>query len=103
LVWDPQAQTAGLDQITDSLDLSGDTEIQYDILISYVTKDVNGNDRTTTDVILPIIIKNPCIDPEYVEIEPPSLDALSYTIGSGEQLYTPHADFTVVTRPVENH
>jgi hypothetical protein len=48
--------------------------------------------ETNDDVTIPVVVKNPCIDPEYVSIElPDTLADLQYIIDSGEVTYDPIA------------
>ena len=50
------------------------------------------------------VIKNPCIDTDYVNIESPGLEELSYIIYDPESLIEQHGEFFVVTTPeqIEN-
>ena len=51
-----------------------------------------------------LIIKNPCIDQEYVTIEAPTFEPKSYIIDSEPSLtYDPEGEFTVETKYVIGH
>ena len=57
----------------------------YEIMITYTA---GGCSET---VSIPVTVKNPCMDSNYVEIIAPlSLDSLEYNIDSGEKDYPPH-------------
>lgn len=62
----------------------------------------DNNPITSPPGVTDIVPKNPCIDPNFVEIQqlnPPLVDVL-YNVGQGPLAITPsHADFTLVTRP----
>jgi len=47
-----------------------------------------------------LIIKNPCIDTDYVYIEPVNLLDLEYDIGTGPNSYVPHNSFVIKTAPI---
>ena len=47
------------------------------------------------------VIKNPCIDTDYVNIESPGLDELTYIIYNPDILIEQHGEFFVVTTPVQ--
>ena len=65
-------------------------EITYEIMITYTA---GGCSET---VVIPVTLKNPCIDSELVEIiAPPILDTLEYIIGSGKMDYPPHEPFVI--------
>ena len=52
-----------------------------------------------TPVDIPVTIKNPCVDPAYVDIVAPSLQNEDYIITTGPETFTPaHADFTVTVK-----
>lgn len=38
-------------------------------------------------ILLNLNVKNPCVDQDFVKIEPMPLNPLQYTIGSGEVLF----------------
>jgi hypothetical protein len=55
----------------------------------------------TEPVTHTVTIKNPCIDPEFVEIAPiTDFEDYDYIIDSGFDVFDAHASFIVVTNPV---
>ena len=48
-------------------------------------------------------IKNPCVDPSFVNIVAPTLSPLTYTIDSGSEVFNAHPVFTVDTTGVVGH
>lgn len=58
--------------------------------------------QTTQSVTTTVIIKNPCLDPDYVTIEVATFADLEYTVGSGAVTYNAHPVFLVKTEPI-NH
>ena len=83
-------------EIIDSLMLSGMDQITYSVWITYTA---GGCSETIT---IPLIIKNPCKDPDFVKIIAPRLDTLEYTINSGEKDFVPHDPFTLMTSPIDH-
>ena len=96
VTFDPDTQEIVVEQITDDLTPSnpnddGSTEHTYDI---ETTIEVTAEDgSTTTDgTTIPVVVKNPCVDSDYISLElPASLADLTYTINSGSESYDPIA------------
>jgi hypothetical protein len=66
----------------------------------YTISDYAGN-AVTVPVTHTVTIKNPCIDPEFVEIAPiTDFEDYDYIIDSGFDVFDAHASFIVVTNPV---
>ena len=57
--------------------------------------------KKSDEVIISVIIKNPCFDPDYVSIEAGLFADLAYNIVSegGPTTYDPHTAFVVKTSP----
>ena len=71
--------------IIDTLDPSGPTEKDVDISVCHYCYDYFGTLIDTDCVQIPVTIKNPCIDLNYVSIDcPASLDSLTYIVSSGK-------------------
>ena len=109
VTFDPDTQEIVVEQITDDLTPSnpnddGSTEHTYDI---ETTIEVTAEDgSTTTDsTTMPVVVKNPCVDPKYVTIEVAVFDDLDYNIQVGPVpvTYNPHAVFLVKTKPVDHN
>jgi hypothetical protein len=92
VIFDPDTQEIIIPEIPDDLTPSNpndddSTDHTYPVTIEIVVKDDEDNE-TSDDVVIPVIIQNPCIDPEYVSIElPASLADLQYMIDSGAVTY----------------
>ena len=92
VTFDPDTQEIVVELILDDLTPSnpnddGSTEHTYDI---ETTIEVTAEDgSTTTDgTTIPVVVRNPCIDPNYITLElPESLADLAYVINSGERTY----------------
>lgn len=67
VTWSEEEQTITYAQISDSLALSGSVQQTYQVTISFTTFDFSGN-PTQISVTYDVIIKNPCIDQQYVVI-----------------------------------
>ena len=70
VVYDDQNQTITITQITDTLAPSnpnndGSTSATATITVTYTTTDYNGN-KSTQEVTHTVIVKNPCIDTDFV-------------------------------------
>ena len=73
------------------------------ITTTYTTTDYNGNTSTST-VTHTVIIKNPCVNPEFVTIvAPENFDPQDYIIDSGSKSLDAHGVFTVETTPLIGH
>ena len=57
---------------------------------------------TTYPVTYELTIKNPCVDPSFVNIVAPTLSPLTYTIDSGAEEFN-HSAFIVETTGVVGH
>ena len=68
----------------------------------YTTTNYDGTE-TTYPVTYELTIKNPCVDPDYVNIVAPTLSPLTYTIDSGAEEFNDHPAFTVETTGVLGH
>ena len=62
-----------------------------------MTYDAEGN-TTKEGTEIPVIIKNPCVDPDFVTIEAAVFSDLDYTIGNDAMTYDSHEAFRVKTR-----
>ena len=108
VVYDDENQTITIVQITDTLAPSnpnndGSTSAVATITTTYTTTDYNGN-TSTTEVTHTVIIKNPCVDPDFVTIQAPNDFLLQeYIIDSGLKDLNAHDMFTVETYPVISH
>ena len=65
VIFDPDSQTFAFEEITDSLDLSGDTETIYTIDVIYSVLDPQTDEPlSVTERSFTLTIKNPCISEE---------------------------------------
>ena len=81
-----------------SLLLSGDDYIDYTVTVK-----ASGYSRHL-QTSFNLRIKNPCIDPDFVEIvAPATLDPLEYAIDEDALLFPPHEEFVIVTKPDSSH
>ena len=100
--------TLTIGPITDRLTPSnpgndGSTEKTISVTTTFKTCDYDGVCKDT-DVVTPVTIKNPCIDPAYVTITAPALfDNEDYTLYDGPEVFGAHGDFVIVTEPVSDH
>ena len=77
-----------------------DPETDVTVPIVQKTCDYFGNCKDTPAPI-PVTIKNPCVDPSYVDIVAPALKPEDYIVSSGPETFTPaHSDFTVDVKNV---
>lgn len=112
IVFDPENQEITIPKIPDDLtpsnpDDDGSTEHEYPVEVVIVVTADDGSE-TTDDVTIPVVVKNPCADPQYVSIVlPASLASLQYTIGSGAVPYEPiatgDAAIFVKTEPTQHN
>ena len=71
--WDENAQTVAYTEITDNLFMAGVIDAQtnpnlektYPVTIKQTVTDYDGN-KSTEEVVYNVIIRNPCIDQDYV-------------------------------------
>ena len=83
---------------------NGSTQHTYDVDITIVVTADDGS--TTTDgTTIPVVVKNPCVDPQYVTIEVAVFEDLDYSILTGPVpvTYDPHPVFLVKTNPVSHN
>jgi hypothetical protein len=94
--------------ITDSLPFPPNPEnpdegTNVDVNVEVCAKDYFGNCIKTVDVDIPIEVKNPCIDKDYVWIVcPEELADLEYMISTGPEKYAPYDECMVNTQPIEH-
>ena len=70
----------------------------------YWISDYNGSVRVLVIVYHKVVIKNPCLDPEFVEIVPTnSFATVDYKLDSGLANLDAHPQFAVLSRPIANH
>ena len=82
----------------ESLLLSGDDYIDYTVTVKATS--YSRNLQTSFN----LRIKNPCIDPDFVEIvAPATLDTLEYAIDEDALLFPPHEEFVIKTTPDDSH
>ena len=74
-----------------SLTLSGPTQTAYPVTTTFTVTDYFGGERDYTSTFN-LIIKNPCVDPDYVEIISPTYDVKYYVVKSGEKTFLPAED-----------
>ena len=104
LSFDNTTQTFSLPQFSDSLDLSGNTETDYTVTVSYETfskYQVAAQQSGSKDLIY--TIKNPCIDPAYVVITPPADVVNQKYIVFDDPVDFTVSDFTLTTTPITDH
>ena len=65
-----------------------------------ITVMADDESETTQTVRIEVIVKNPCVLPEFVTIEVAVFDDLEYTIGPNAVTYDEHAVFLVKTVPI---
>lgn len=99
--WDQAAQRIDYTAITDSLVLSGpidDTnpnlEKVYRVTLTFTVSDFAG-DEVATVVNYDVIIKNPCINQQIVQIQGVTRQNLDYFVGTGEASQSTGAPYTV--------
>ena len=75
------------------------TEHTYPVTIKIIVTADDGSE-TPDEVIIPVVVKNPCVDSDFVTIEVAVFDDLEYTIGLVAETYDPHTVFLVKTKPI---
>jgi hypothetical protein len=103
VIFDPDTQEITIPEIPDDLtpsnpDNDDSTDHTYPITIEIVVKDDEDNE-TKEDVVIPVIIQNPCVNPDFVTIEVAVFSDLEYDIGNDAMTYDSHAVFLVKTVP----
>ena len=93
-----------LPTITDTLLYSGDTEKQVDIKVCQEVFDYSGTPINDDCVTIPVIVRNPCLNDDLVEIKcPDDLEALTYIVSSGREVFSSHAECEVITKPIDHN
>jgi len=90
--------------ITDTLTPSnplddGRSNHEYPVITRITVTQADGT-QTTESVTTTVIVKNPCLDPDYVTIKVAVFENLDYTVGTGAVTYDAHPVFTVETKPI---
>jgi hypothetical protein len=108
VLFDSETQEITIPEIPDDLTPSdpnndGSTEHEYPVNVVIVVTADDGSE-TQDDVTIPVIVKNPCVMPQYVWIEPAVFNDLDYSIlpGPVPVTYNPHAVFIVKTYPQDH-
>jgi hypothetical protein len=97
---DPDDQILTLPPITDTLDPVGPNDVET----CFIVYDYSGVQRFETCVTTPADVRNPCINPDFVEIKCLALDPLQYVVAiDGFVEYDAHEPCNVVTTPIPNH
>lgn len=98
-------QTFSLPQFYDSLHLAGHpttTERSYEITVTYETFSPWKSAPTSTGSnTFDWLIKNPCVDPNYVQILPTNITDQNYIVFDEPKTFY-HSDFVVQTTPVSH-
>jgi hypothetical protein len=102
--FDPVTQEIVIPAITDRLTPSnpnndGSNLHEYPVVTTIIVTEADGTTKTET-VTTTVVIKNPCLDSDYVTIEVALFDDLEYTVGTNPVTYNPHAVFLVKTVPI---
>lgn len=70
---------------------SGNTEKTVNVEVCQEVYNYAGKVIVENCISIPVTIKNPCLDPNYVDIQcPASLTSLFYTVSSGLETYAAH-------------
>ena len=93
------------------IELAGDSFKDYAITVSASIGDPlqipAGTNSAPVTVTFVLRVKNPCLDPDYVEIIPSDIPLKTYALGSHGDTTPPgirweHAPFTVKTHPIDH-
>ena len=74
-----------------SLALVGPTQTVYPVTTTFTVTDYFGGTKDYPSTFN-FIVKNPCINPDYVEIISPTYDVKYYVVKSGEKTFLPAED-----------
>ena len=74
-----------------SLALVGPTQTVYPVTTTFTVTDYSGGTKDYPSTFN-FVIKNPCTDPDYVEIISPTYDVKYYVVKSGEKTFLPAED-----------
>ena len=77
----------------------GSTQHEYPVVTTITVTDSDGTKKTETVTTI-VVVKNPCLDSEYVSIEVATFEDLSYAVNSGAKTYDSHSIFLVKTEPI---
>ena len=79
-----------------NLDLSGSDSTDYTVT---VTSTIGNVDTQTDTSDFKLTIKNPCVDPTFVQIVKSDLASLEYIIGDNKKTFAAHPAFTLSYSP----
>ena len=99
LTFDEATQTFELGQITDSLALSGNTETSYTVTLTYKVSNQDGLVQSF-EKQFEFTVKNPCVDPNFVTVSDPTVNALTYIVDNPTPTTDVHGEALISTVPI---